>query len=285
MWMSAAVFCFGTSVVIGYHQDQMFAADMLASKVGNPTEVMVQDFNADRHTNMIGQVHVVGDIGRDKATRVNAGTADRPNWLTAYPVFPVRPDALPLAQHLMSKEAGLPRRPMARDDAGTHARYIADLARLAAVPVAVLFEHDGNALAEPLASGGDSLRNVIAVRGETVTGSAFRRAVEAAFDGAGLHLMPDVLLLSADPMNGAVILQDDRLTRVRHALAVVGTLLAGVALLSMVSATSALRRRRGGNDDVTPVAAMSAVIQRRQGHSRRSGVASEPQRPSAVTTS
>ncbi len=281
--MSAAVFCFGTSVVIGYHQDQMFAADMLASKVGNPTEVMVQDFIADRHSNMIGQVHVVGDIGRDKATRVNAGTTDRPNWLTAYPVFPVLPDTLPLAQHLLSKETRLPRRPMARDDAGAHARYIADLSRLATVPVAVLFQHDGDALAEPLVSGGDSLGNIIAVRGETVTGSAFRGAVEAAFDGAGLHLMPDVLLLSADPMNGAVVLQDDRLTKVRHALAVVGTLMAGVALLSMGGITSILRRNRAENDDVKPVAAMSAVIHRRQGHSRRSGVASEPQRPSAVT--
>ena len=281
--MSAAVVCFGTSVVIGYHQDQMFAADMLASKVGNPTEVMVQDFIADRHTNMIGEVHVVGDIGRDKATRVNAGTKGRPHWLTAYPVFPVRPDELPLAQQLMSKDSGLPRRPMARDDAGTHARYIANLARLATVPVAVLFEHDVNALAASAASGGDSPGSVIGVRGETVTGGAIRAAVEAAFDSAGLHLMPDVLLLSANPMDDAVVLQDDRLTNVRHALAVVGTLLAGIALLSMGSATSILRRDRRRSDDVTPVAAMSAVIQRRRAHSRRSGAASEPRRPSAVT--
>ncbi|AZQ69170.1 hypothetical protein EF888_19765 [Silicimonas algicola] len=264
----------------------MFAADMLASKVGNPTEVMVQDFIADRHTNMIGQVHVVGDIGKDKAARVNVGTKDRPHWITAYPIFPVRPDALPLALHLISKESGLPRRPIARDDAGTHARYMADLARLATVPVAVLFEHDGDALGASTASRGDSVGNVTGVRGEMVTGRPIRGAVEAAFDSADLHLMPDVLLLSADPMDGAVVLQDDRLTNVRHALAVVGTLLAGIALLSMGSATSILRRDRKRNerdDDVTPVAAMSAVIQRRRSHSRRPGAASEPRRPSAAT--
>ena len=269
VWMTAAVFCFGASIVISYHQDQVSAAGMLAAKDGDPTEVLVQDFVADRHTNMAGQVHVVGQLGRDGAIRIDVGAGGVSRMVTARAVFPVGPDTLPLAQQHMAAVAGQPRRPIARADVEAYATYLAGLARLAEMPVAVLIEEDGSATTGAVALGDGDIGPLIEIKGETVAGSSLRENVRNAFAETGIPLIPEVPLLSPMTSQAPVLITDDSLTRVRHALAVAGAVMAGLGFLCMSGVPSVLRRDREGDDEVAPVAALSAVFQRRTA-SRRS---------------
>ena len=271
--MTAAVFCFGASVVISYHQDQVSAADMLAAKVGDPAGVLIQDFVADRHTNMAGQVHIVGQMDRDRAVRLDLGIAGASRPLTAFPVFPVGPESLPLAQQHLAAGAGGPRRPMARADAEAHARHLAGLARVADMPVAVLVEDDGAVTESVVALGDGAIGPLVVIRGEAVSGSALRDDARNAFAETGMPLIPEVLLLSPMPSHAPVLITDDSLTRVRHALAVAGALMSGLGFLCMSGLPSALRRDDEGDEDVAPVAALSAVFQRRTASRRSTPVA------------
>ena len=117
LWLSACLTCFGAAALVGYHQDQMAAVTVMAEKIGLPSEVLIQDFDPEDHTNIIDELQVLAEVDLASATAANVGSEDTPLWLTVLPLYQVSADALPLArQHLMVSRHTV-RRPMARSAA------------------------------------------------------------------------------------------------------------------------------------------------------------------------
>lgn len=89
LWLSCAVVCFGMSVLLGYHQYQVVAHQTLTEKLAMPPKVMLQNFNARAHSNMLDEARLVGEAALDRTVTLNLGADDAPNWVQIVPFFPV----------------------------------------------------------------------------------------------------------------------------------------------------------------------------------------------------
>jgi hypothetical protein len=117
IWLTAGAFCIGSSMVLGYHEDQLAASRALAQKVGLPDQVMIQDFRVETNSNLVDEVHVIGEISLRRATRANIGTEATPRWVQIIPIYPVSAEGLPLAEARLAMLHGHARRPMPREQA------------------------------------------------------------------------------------------------------------------------------------------------------------------------
>ena len=184
VWLSAGVFCFGLSVVLGYHEDQVVAHNALVEKVGLPPMVLIQDFDQGRHSNLLSEAQLLGEVALSMTTTINIGTEAAPNWVQLAPIYPVGAGSLPLASKFLADLTEGPRRPMPR---AQHVKLQAKAQRILplekqpmalvlidsdmSIEEAILFRRIGQGMQGPL----------VAITGSLLINSNFQKQAAAAF--------------------------------------------------------------------------------------------------------
>jgi len=200
-WLSAGILCFVLSVIVDYHHDQMAANSAMALKVGMPPEVMIQDFDADRHSNIIHEAQLLAEVDLGKTVEMNLGSDARPNWVYAVPVFAVSAEARPLAVHRLLGEKL--RRPQPRSSAGDIRAAAQRLESMVDRPIGMLVQETGT-LADPslalfgltaLGSGRSGL--LVSVAGARLNAPSLREAAYLKLASAGI--VPDKGTIAISP--------------------------------------------------------------------------------------
>ncbi len=180
MWLSAGVFCFGLSIILGYHQDQVAANNVLAEKVAFPAPVMIQDFHQSKHVNLLNEVQLLGEVALEETVTLNVGTDVAPNWVQMLPVYPVGAASRPFADKFFT--TGSPRRPMPRDAQARLARQAEDVRPLEREPMGLIILESGVSISEAILnqSLGDGLNGPLVVTtGSLVSGEFLLQATKA----------------------------------------------------------------------------------------------------------
>lgn len=237
-WLSIGAFCIGVSFLLGYHLDQRSADRVLARKVGQPLEVLVQDYIPELHKNMINGVHVLGQTAEGETLRVNIGTEEEPRWITVRPVYAVGADFLPLArQHLRHARDARPR-PMPRAAAAALRRQHAAISAISGMALAFVVEEAGDTASGPGASTAlgvvdfDGAAQLVEIRGAEITGSNLRDTISQALLLNGKPSVPDSLLIAPTEMAVPALTDDSRVAMLRWWLAFGGSCLAIAALIA-----------------------------------------------------
>ena len=97
-FLAVAAMCVGAHLVVGYHHDQMHAERAMYSRAGQPEPTLIQHFMSDKHANIAGEVHLVGQIKLNESEAVNFGDESSPEWKRVLPIFPVDVEYLAVAQ-------------------------------------------------------------------------------------------------------------------------------------------------------------------------------------------
>lgn len=191
-WLTASALCFCVALLISYHEDQMSAHKVLSQKVGEPHEVLIQEFDLDADMNLINEVRVLGEMDPEMHTLVNIGSESSPSWVVVCPIFPVGPETLPLANQYFRTLKGEARRPMPREKAADIAAASSNLSATTALAYTI---HSVRSLEDfsVLEARRDfdlvaetETRQLIAVTGAVVSGHDLRGGVENAMATSGV---------------------------------------------------------------------------------------------------
>ncbi len=202
LWLSASLTCFGAAALVGYHQDQMAATTVLAEKIGMPSEVLIQDFDPQSHTNIIDELQILAEVDLASASAANVGSESNPFWLIVVPLYQVSTEALPLArQHLVASRQTV-RRPVSRQSAEELSAE-ESLALLADEPKGVIVSEviDGVTTVSAERLGLDVIgqgKNGTLVRfaGVALGGGTLIDAAAASLKERGIELVRDALMVS-----------------------------------------------------------------------------------------
>ena len=109
--------CFGSAIILEYHEDQIAANKVLAQKVKVPEAVALQDFDVQGNSNAINEIHLMAEVKPERQVILNIGNADTARWVHVMPLYAVSPDAMPLVEAHINEHSTTPRRPVPRADA------------------------------------------------------------------------------------------------------------------------------------------------------------------------
>lgn len=262
VWLATAVFSFGLSGLLGYHQDQLAATRMMAEKVGLPPKVLIQDFDPAMHRSATGEVQILAEVDPGSVTMVNFGSAARDHWVRVVPIYPVGSEALPFAEQYLAAAVSLPRRPVPREDAAKLAGRRIDRAMAGSGPIGVIVSQDMPAPAKAADDLGLTVLGegetgpLVRIVGTSLDGASFRTEVSAALAQAGIAVPPEMLMIAPYELGREAAFATRDHTATRQMLAWLGVLLAGLGLFQMFPILPSLPRR--GAPKVARVEAVGA---------------------------
>ena len=269
VWLAAGVFCFGSSIVVGYHQDQMAANSVLAQKVGLPPEVLLQNYIPEEHTNIVDELQVLAEVALAGAALVNVGSDDTPHWLAAVPIYPVTSVSQPFVVQYHSAKPNRSRRPMPRANAPLLAKSAKAEESIQRQPLGVILAdlNNGASLNSPASLGlavlGSGLNGpLVRIVGVELHGDKLYQSAADALAMQGINVIPEALMVSpyADLRGAALAVRD--LTPIRYALIWSAIALVGIALLLRYPISWPLRRRApAAIQEVEAVHSFPAVFQ------------------------
>jgi len=289
-WLAAGVILFGSSAVLSYHEDQMAANSVLAQKVGLPSEVYLQDFSPDAHTNMVGELQVIAEIDVDGTAYINVGSADVPHMLAVVPLFAVSRLSQPFATKFLWDSRGAMRRPMPR----SIAPLLADLSEATrllegqTLGVAVIDLAEGQRIGSLRSLGlsvlGDGLRGpLVRIVGVEIDGDALIGSATEALAKQGIAIASDVPMLSpySDPRATVLAVRD--MTPIRQSLSWAAVLTIFISLVLRIPFPKLFPRLREETiEEVPAMHAFPAVFQpiRTQAEIAKEQLATNGGRPS-----
>ena len=249
-WLSIGAFCIGTSFLLGYHLDQRSADRVLAKKVGQPREVLVQDFVPNLHKNMINGIHILGQTIQDECIKVNIGTDSEPRWITVRPIYAVGDALMPLAKQHIRKNHGAIARPMPRSAAGDIRRKRQEIAGISRMALAFAIDEvaatpgptEGPIAFKVLGEANEE--RLVEILGSEVTGNSLRKTVSDALLINGTPSVPESLLIAPTAMAAPVPADEPMVKALSWWLALAGASLAIVAMIAPHAADFRLRRAR-----------------------------------------
>lgn len=193
LWLSAGVFCFGASIVIGYHQDQMVAETTLAQKISLPEKVSVQDFSSDRHENALSEVNILAEVALERMVRIDVGNETSPRVVDVVPIYPVSRQTFPIANSILTSK----QRPVARDDAPKIAARNEQLERVENVPVGLLImEADSSNNFDNLMVAAGQNGPLVDVSGVLIGASSIVENAESPLAEMGVVLISGAIVVS-----------------------------------------------------------------------------------------
>lgn len=204
MWLSAGVFCFGMSIVLGYHQDQLVAHNAMAKKIGMPPTVLIQDFNQSRHSNILNEVQLLGEAALPQIITTNIGTETAPNWVQLLPLYPVGAESLPFANKFFADASKGPRRPMPRAASKALSERAWNIRPLEDKPMGMILIESGVSIEEAVLYrrvGQGANGPLVAITGSLLASPRFHQKATSAFGNDGIWMMTDVPLI-VPYMNG-----------------------------------------------------------------------------------
>lgn len=239
-WLAIGAFCIGTSLLLGYHLDQRSADRVLAQKVGNPQTVLVQNFIPELHTNMLNEVHAVGQMVADECIKVNIGTENSPRWINVRPIYAVGDALMPLARQYLRTTQAAQVRPMPRDAAERLRRQRAEIERISGTALAFAIEEAPASETGAADPGQDRFTvldeagslQLVEITGVVVSGSGLSQTISDALLANGTPSVPDSLLISPGVLGAVTPITDATVANVRWWLALTGAVLAIVAMIA-----------------------------------------------------
>ena len=205
LWVSAGLLCFGASIVVGYHQDQLAAYEAMKTKIGTPPETLIQDFNPGQHSNQLNEVRLLAEAGLAQAATYNLGTDEITRWVNFIPIYPVSRQSLPLAETYIAESNGVPRRPFARSDAGKIQAQEDMLRVLDKQPLGIMLSENFQFSADAAsASGvrivGDGQQGpLVSIYGAQISGEALFASAATALEAQDVNVLPTLPLISPYP--------------------------------------------------------------------------------------
>ncbi len=194
LWLSAGVFCFGASIILGYHQDQMAAEGVLAKKVALPPQVLIQDFVPKKHSNILSEVKLLAEAALTQTVTLNIGTESAAKWVQVTPVYAVSSVSKPFADTYQAMAEGEARRPMPRSRKAELAVEAQTIQRLEQVPMGLVLIGSDYSVGQTglLDSLGDGLNGpLIAVTGSLLESSNITQQAGAALAENGVSILED----------------------------------------------------------------------------------------------
>lgn len=198
MWLAAGVFSFGASAVIGYHQDQLAAQNVLTEKVELPQQVLIQDFDPGQHSNILNEVKFLAEVGLSQIVTFNIGTEEVPNWVQGAPIYPVGSMSLPYVNQYLAQMSGDVRRPMPRSEADALAADKARIQPLENQPMGIVLIEPGRTIEDTglLNSLGDGLNGpLIATTGALLDSQKINAQAVAALSDRDVSALADLPLI------------------------------------------------------------------------------------------
>ena len=198
-WLTCALICFGMSVLLGYHQYQVMAQQTLAEKLAFPPEVMLQDFNAQKHSNMLEEVRLVGEAALDRTITINIGAEDNPNWVQIVPFYPVGVESLIAAFQYLENSPIQAMRSETRQQLAASAWHIRGMQDS---PMAMLLIEAGMSIDEAVLHnfiGEGTHGPLVAISGSTVEARAMNAQAMKTFSAAGTEFMSDMPMVLPYP--------------------------------------------------------------------------------------
>ena len=192
LWLSAGVFCFGASAILGYHQDQMAAEGVLAKKVALPPQVVIQNFAPRQHSNILNEVKLLAEAALTQTVTLNIGTETAANWVQVTPVYAVSSVSKPFADAHQAKTRGEVRRPMPRDRKAALAAEAQTVQHLEQVPMGLVLIGADYSVGETglLDSLGDGLNGpLIEITGFVLESADIVLEAAAALDDNGVSIL------------------------------------------------------------------------------------------------
>lgn len=241
LWVSAGLLCFGASVVVGYHQDQLAAFQAMKTKIGTPPETLIQDFNPGQHSNQLNEVRLLAEAGLAQAATYNLGTEEITRWVSFIPIYPVSRQSLPFAEKYIAENSGAPRRPFPRSDAGAIQAQEDMLRVLDKQPLGVILSENFQFSADAAsASGvrivGDGQQGpLISIFGAQVSGEAMLASAAIALEAQDVNVLPNLPLIAPYPRGARSVPTLADYTPLRSALDWTAVALVLIGVASMFS--------------------------------------------------
>ncbi len=261
MWLSAGLFCFGAATVVTYHQDQLAANVVLAEKVGFPSQVMIQNFIPERHTNVLDEVDLLVEAGFGEAESVNLGTPDAPHNVDVVPIYSVSNEAFPLAMSVLRGGDLEQHRPVSRADAGKVAKRVSRLKTMEQQPLGyALFDSTTQGSMEiDTAHGLGKNGPLLSITGALLRGDTLFARISTAMEARGVASFPDMLMVTPYQNRNMVVADGSEYNWLRSSLIWLGFLFAAFSLMSFSSDQSIALIRRFKRKPVQPVQDVVAV--------------------------
>ena len=202
VWLSAGVFCFGASIVIGYHQDQMAAEEVLAEKVSLPTQVLIQDFDRSAHSNILNEARLIMEAALTETITLNIGSVEEASWVQVTPVYAVGATSKPFLAKYLADSREVERRPMPRDRQEELAAEASNLRPMEKEPMGLVLIDARTPVAQSglLNSLGDGLNGpLVAITGALLQGEWISQQIVAALAENGISAMKDIPILVPYP--------------------------------------------------------------------------------------
>lgn len=240
-WLAMGAICFGGALAMGYHEEQMSAEQVLRAKVGQPEEVLIQNFAPDLHMNLLRQVQVLGETVDSNSQEIDIGTSDNPHRVVAVPIYPVGSQFAPIVAQRRNDASGQIRRPMPRSEAPKIAQANEGLdsfgqnafafALVEKAPAAAAIDQNRGKI-EVLATLDG--RALVRLTGALVSGSAFSKMISDAMSKNGVSSSPETLIVEPAPLPVAAAVSQEWASWSRGWLTVLGILFIFVALVMPV---------------------------------------------------
>ena len=250
LWIISGLACFGMSAFLGYHQDQVSAVNALQAKVPPPPELLIQNFSDEQDSNFLNEARLIAELGLDDTVTIDIGTRHNPDWVRVTPVYAVGDVSLPFAEQYVWSTSGLPRRPLARSDAGKLAVYQREMAALATTPLAFvvtrgLSVNANEAKASDLQVIGEGANGpLVKFYGLELERDHILTSAKAAFDANGLSVSGNPRIFAPYPLQKRAFYQSSpEFGAIKVAFDWLGLLLTCFGLAMLFSIFPSLPRR------------------------------------------
>lgn len=199
VWLSVGVFCFGISILLGYHQNHVFAETALAQKISQPKEVLLQDFDEGLHSNVLNETRLVGEAALDRAVMIDIGQGASPKWVQVVPFYPVCVPAMDEAYQYLTGQSAAEMSESTKSDIARAAHRIEALQDMpmgmllieqdTSVDVSVLHNRIGDGIHGPL----------VAISGSLILADTLREQAVSAFNANNIRLIGDMPMILPYP--------------------------------------------------------------------------------------
>ena len=289
-WLAAGVILFGASAVVRYHEDQMAANSVLAQKVGLPSEVFLQDFSPDLHTNVVGELQVMAEIDLEGAAYINVGSTDNPQMVGVVPLFAVSRLSQPFAEAFLAESRGAARRPMPRPAASLmeNASDATRILETQTLGVAVIDLAKGQSIHTLRSLGlsdlGEGLHGpLVRIVGVEIYGATLTDSATAALAKQGTIIAPHLPMLSPYTDPRATVLAVRDMTPISQSLSWVAILIVGISVVLRFPMPELLQRSKEETiKEASAIHSFPAVFQpiRTQAEIAKDQIATKSVRPS-----
>ena len=268
-WLAVGALCIGVSLLLGYYLDQRFADRVLAQKVGQPEQVLIQDFVPELNMNLVREVNALGQIAEGERIMVNVGDVAEPNWLAVTPIYAVGEELLPLATSHLHKTRSTLRRPLGREAATELKRQRHAIAGISGLALAFAVQDAGTVDVAESANIQGPLAvldafgplSLVKVEGAVITGNTLRDKVADVLFAQGVPSAPDSLIVATSSLEMTLTESDAGIEAARWWWSFAGFLAMLFGVLSPYMSVVAMRRQKqeGNFQSVDAIGVFPAV--------------------------